>query len=117
MATNQAGSPIVRSRLEARSARPAAPSRCASALAGRALTGRLAAAPREAADERGAVPVQVVRQPLAQLEVALAGRPVAPRRRHLGDAAAGQRRLDRQLQRELEPGRALDPDRVEEAAA
>ena len=55
-----------------------------------------------------AVPVQVVRKPLAELEVALAGSPVAPRRRDLGDPAAGQRRLDRELQGQLEAGRALD---------
>jgi len=46
--------------------------------------------------------VQVVREPLPQLEVALAGRAVAPRRRDLGDAATSQRRLHRQLDRELE---------------
>ena len=58
--------------------------------------------------ERDPVPVQVVRQPLAQLEVALAGGPIAPGRRDLGDAAAGERRLDRQLERQLEAGGALD---------
>ena len=67
-------------------------------------------------DERAPIPAQVVRQPLAKLEVALAGRPIAPRRRHLGDPPAVERRLHRQLERQLEAGLALDRDRVEEAA-
>src|SRR6185503_20764574 len=54
-----------------------------------------------------AIPVQVVRQPLPELEVALARGPIAPRGRDLGDAAFGERGLDRQLERELEAGGAL----------
>ena len=86
----------------------------------------LAASP-DAADESGGrreppaegdeVPAQVVREPLPELEVALAGRAVAPRRRHLGEPAAVERRLHRQLEGELEPGLALDRDRIEEAPA
>src|SRR4029079_1004846 len=64
-----------------------------------------------------AIPVQVVRQPLPELEVALARGSIAPRRRDLGHAAFGERGLDRQLERELEAGGALDRDRVEEPAA
>ena len=56
------------------------------------------------AHERDAVPVEVVRQPLPELEVALAGGPVAPGRRDLGDPAARERRLDGQLEGELEAG-------------
>ena len=66
-------------------------------------------------DERRPVPVQVVRQPLAKLEVALARRPVTPRRRDLGDAPTRQRRLHRELEGELEAGGALDGDGVQEA--
>src|SRR4029079_870030 len=64
-----------------------------------------------------AIPVQVVRQPLTELEVALARGSIAPRGRDLGHAAFGERVLDRQLERELEAGGALDRDRVEEPAA
>src|SRR5687768_12199451 len=61
------------------------------------------------------VPVQVVREPLAHLEVALARRPIAPRRRDLGDGTTRERCLHRQLEGELETCRALDRRRVEEA--
>ena len=87
--------------------------RTCSAPAGGLEPGRM---PPQPADERDPVPVQVVRQPLAELEVALAGGPVAPRRRDLGDPSAGQRRLDGELEGELEAGGALDRHRVEEPA-
>src|SRR5438552_239817 len=57
-----------------------------------------------------------MRQPFAQLEVALAGRPIAPGGRNLGDAPAVERRLDGELEGELKASRALDRHRVEEAA-
>src|SRR5256885_7682345 len=44
------------------------------------------------------VPMKVTRQPLQELETALARGPVAPRRRHLGDAHPQAVRLDRQLE-------------------
>ena len=72
-----------------------------------ALAPHAHAPPREPVQppaERDPVPVQVVRQPLAQLEVALAGGPVAPGRRDLGDAPPGERRLDRELEGQLEAG-------------
>jgi hypothetical protein len=40
--------------------------------------------------KRDSVPVQVVGQPLPELEVALAGGPIAPRGWDLGDLAAGE---------------------------
>ena len=91
-----------RTRRAARSAR-------APAAAGRSGLGRAPAA-QPSHPERDPVPVEVVRKPLAKLEVALARGPVAPRRGDLGHAPAGERRLDRQLQRQLEAGRALDRD-------
>src|SRR6266550_4874834 len=58
-----------------------------------------------------------MREPLPELEVALPGGPIAPRRRDLGDAPTRDRRLDRQLQGQLEPGAALDRRHVEERPA
>ena len=86
---------------------------------GLTLDGGLAPArePPQPAHERHPIPVQVVRQPLAELEVALAGRPVAPRGRQLGDAAIEQRCLDGQLKGQLEAGGALDRDRLQVATA
>src|SRR5919201_6757715 len=60
------------------------------------------------------VPPEVVRQPLSEPEIALAGGAVAPRRREFGDLPAADCRLHGQLERELEAGRAFDLDRVEE---
>src|SRR5215510_4778570 len=70
-----------------------------------------------AAKKCDSVPVQVVGQPLPQLEVALPRRPITPRSRDLRDPPAGARGLHRELERQLEAGRALDADRVEEGAA
>ena len=60
--------------------------------------------------------MEVVGKPRAQLEVALANRPVTPGRGDLGDAATIEGGLDRQLECQLEPGLALDRGSVEEPA-
>src|SRR3954467_9103206 len=70
-----------------------------------------------ATPECDAVPVQIVREPAAQLEVALAGRAVAPDGRDLRDSSMAQRRLDRELEPKLEARGALDRSGVEETPA
>src|SRR6266550_3102722 len=70
--------------------------------------------PAEPRHEGDPIPMEVVRQPLAELEIALARRPVPPRRRDLGNRKAQLSGLDGQLERKLEAGRALDRHRVEE---
>src|SRR5207302_8426539 len=67
--------------------------------------------------ERHPVPAKVVRQPVPQAEAALAGGAVVPDRGHLVDAHAEALRLDGQFQRQLEAGRGLDRDGVEQPAA
>ncbi len=73
-------------------------------------------ATRNPTSERGRIPAQIVGQPLAELEVALTGGPIAPLGGHFGDSATRERRLDRQFEGELEPRRALDVSRIEKAA-
>src|SRR6267143_6536144 len=71
--------------------------------------------PSQPRNEGDSIPVEVVRKPLAELEIALTGRPVAPRRRDLGDGAAQLGCLDGQFEGELEARCALDRDGVEES--
>src|SRR3954451_21866426 len=107
IATNQAGSPI----LANASRNPSSRTGTRLVLVGPASASTSA----ETCHERFPIPVEVVRQPLSKLEVALASRPVAPCRRDFRDAPPGDRRLDGELERQLEPGGALDGDGVEEA--
>ena len=68
----------------------------------------------ESTAECHGVPVEVLRQPPAELEVRLAGGSVSPDRGDLGYAPAGQGCLDRELEGEFETRRAFDPRRIEE---
>src|SRR5437016_4889732 len=61
------------------------------------------------------VPMEITREPLQQLESALARGPVAPRGGHLGHAHAEAVCLDCELQTKLEASARLDGDLVEEA--
>src|SRR5690349_8422133 len=72
--------------------------------------------PQPPSNEGSPIPIEVVRQPLPELEVALTRGPVPPRRRNFVDAAPIERSFDGQLQRELETRGAVDRHRVEEAA-
>src|SRR3954452_1279656 len=87
------------------------------ALIGRALIGpgrRTAAEPT--ASEGDPIPVQILGQPLAQLEIAGPRGPVAPGGRDLRDTVLAEGGLHRQFECQLEPSGALDRDAVEEPA-
>src|SRR5581483_4912186 len=71
-------------------------------------------ATREAGAHPLAVPMQVARQPVPELEAARPGGAVAPRRRDLGDTHPEPISLHRQLDPELEPARRFDRDLVEQ---
>jgi len=75
--------------------------------------GRRREAPQPAGEQVD-VPAQVQRQPGTQLEPTLAGRPVAPGRRQLGQPPAGERGLHTELDCQLKAALALDRDRLQE---
>ena len=65
------------------------------------------------APEQGVgVPVEVFRQPLHELELRLAGGPISPGRRYLGDLHARSVCLGGQLESQLESASAFDPQLV-----
>src|SRR5439155_19597226 len=61
------------------------------------------------------VPMKVTRQPLQELETALAGGPVAPAPRHPGDPHPEPLRLDRQLEPSLEAAARLNGQLLQSA--
>src|SRR4051812_20329205 len=69
---------------------------------------------RQAGAEREAVPVQVLGDPLRELEVRLAVGPVEPDRGDLGDGEPQPTGLGGELETDLESVPAVDPDRADE---
>src|SRR5205807_8375706 len=86
----------------------------AAAAAARRVTPPILSADRKTSANSAPVPMQVTREPLPQLETALARGAIPPRRRDLGHPHAEPVGLDGQLEAELETALRLNADLVEQ---
>src|SRR5919201_347138 len=95
---------------------PAAAAKTVSRQAGRLSSGSSRANTAGGAlPKSGQVPVEVVRQPLPQFEIALAGSSITPGSRQFRNLPTAYRGFDRQLQCEFEARCALDLNRVQKS--